>query len=180
MKDKYSMCGRLSQALNQCGLSQTDMPQKTDDAGFLTVSEQISIEAQQLANRHQGPSSLIECLQAIGLDLFLPLAAERHYHATVEQLEESSRLESVRRSPVVMIGTKHLFAAPVGQMDEQALLDFDTRILIMLLRYKVKKVTIDISGLDAPGQVAEHWIYGLKKELKLKKISVKIETGLLQ
>lgn len=124
------------------------------DAAAEELRERISVEAERLAERDEGPTALLEALLDLGLPELAPLAAERHFHAVRERRDETGSLELSERSPILAIGdTLHAF--PVGRLGADGLARFADRVLAAALHRPPRKVVVHIEGLVSHDGVGE-------------------------
>ncbi|MBN2801688.1 MAG: hypothetical protein JXR91_01205 [Deltaproteobacteria bacterium] len=145
---------------------------ESGNPGLKPLIEFISVEAQTLVNSDKGPALLVEALLNAGLNEFTPLAAECHYRASLEKQISDNFKESAENSPVVLISSKEIFAAPCGVMDSDNLLLFENRVFKMLLNSKIKKITIVLEGLNIESDLKQIWLERFLMELNALKIKV--------
>lgn len=141
---------------------------------YSAVREQISVLAEKLAAKNQGPTKLLEALQACKASIFLPMAAERHHHATLRREKERVGRFLAGASPIIMRDKKTLLAAPVGELSPEELEIFCTRVLRKVLSQKPRKVVLYLDGLVK----SNHTISILKDlESDLVQQNIKTETA---
>jgi hypothetical protein len=141
---------------------------------LLPVIETISTLAQILADEKQGPTDLLRALAQNHLFQLMPLAAERHYHATLQNnLDEIQKL-LIDISPLIELEPKKILAAPVGPMTRESLQHFEDKILTKLLSTKKKKLILSLSFLKADKKELSDWLLNLKQELSAQSVKTEI------
>ncbi len=171
---KKSLKERIKGAAELAGLpaGMNESKSQSNNINLKPVLEQIAIETAFLVQNEQSLDLLIDVLLELKLTSFIKSAVETFCHFSKEKSEDLFISEAVKGSPVTVVASGHLFAAPVGPMRVEDLADFEDRILKVLLKVRIKKVTIDIGGLKAESDLIENWIKRIKIELTAHKIKL--------
>jgi len=138
---------------------------------FKEIVELISMETEHAAMREESSAGIINVLLKNDCAALVPLAAERHYHASTRLSAEISSQKLAQLSPIDHVNNKTIFAAPIGNLDDESLILFCDRLLDALLRTKKKKVILSLSNLH-PTPNSKKIIAELEHDLKQQRITV--------
>jgi hypothetical protein len=145
-------------------------PADLADPAWREACDRITVAAERLALRGEGPAPLVEALVEVDAALaaaglacgpwatrLAPLAAERSCHVTRTRDGEAARLDAANLSPVVRLDPKTVLAAPVGELGEEGRARFCDRVLAESLRSAPRRVILLTDGLPAADREERAW-----------------------
>jgi hypothetical protein len=151
-----------------------DLARSFSTGGERSLLERISMEAEALAQRGEGPSCLVAALVAADLDHLAAAGAERHHHATARAAMEQQAIGLADAAPIFSVEPGALIAVPVGPLGADGLARFCDRLLGEVLATSARRVLLVTGGL-APHPGMEEALDELAADLAHQR--VKVERG---
>jgi len=151
-----------------------DLARSLSTGGERSLLERISVEAEGLAQRGEGPSALLSALLTADLARLAPTAAERHHHATAQLAAERLASSLAEAAPIFSVEPGALIAVPVGPMGGDGLARFCDRLLGEVLSTSARRVVLATGGLT-PHPGMEEALRELEADLAHQR--VKVERG---